>query len=92
MNKEISQTDKDMQKLSDLGWKTRFDTFETYWKEINDYEIVVSKHINSKSWDCTLVQHFDEYTDKMESAEVTINLNATFDWVIKLVDILSTGT
>ena len=86
--KEEPQINIDMRKLSDLGWKTRFDTFETYWKEINDYEIIVSKHINSKSWDCTLVQHFDENG----SDEININCDATFDWVIKLVDLLSAGT
>ena len=69
--------------------KNRCDTFDTYYKKINDYEVCVSKHINSKSWSVTLVE-WDESGN--HSDEITINYDATFDWVIQLTDVLSNGT
>lgn len=78
-----------MCRLSDLGWRNRCDTFDTYYKKINDYEVCVSKHINSKSWSVTLVE-WDESGN--HSDEITINYDATFDWVIQLTEVLSNGT
>ena len=77
-----------MCRLSDLGWRNRCDTFDTYYKKINDYEVCVSKHINSKSWSVTLVE-WDESGNN--SDEITINYDATFDWVVQLTEVLSNG-
>jgi len=73
-----------MNKLLELGWNHRYDTFETYYKKIGDYEIIVSKHINSKTWDCVLVQ----YCEIDESCEITVNNNATLEWVISFTKLL----
>jgi hypothetical protein len=78
-----------MTRLSDLGWKNQFDTFDTYYKKINNYEVIVSKHIDSKCWSVTLVS-WDE--SRNYSDEITMNYNATFDWVIQLTEVLSNST
>ena len=78
-----------MCRLSDLGWKNRCDTYDAYYKKINDYEVCVSKHINSKEWSVTLIE-WDE--GGRNSDEITINYDANIDWVIQLSEVLSNGT
>ncbi len=72
-----------MNQLTSLGWNSRFDTFETYYKKIGDYEIIVSKHISETKWDCTLVEWNEEVIN-----EITLNSDYDFEWIIKLVDVL----
>jgi hypothetical protein len=76
-----------MDKLIELGWKWRYDTFETYWKQIYNYEIIVSKHIKyEKAWTCTLVKN------EGGNDEITISHDCSFEWVKKIEDLLSTTT
>lgn len=74
----------DMSGLSSLGWKNQCDTFDTYYKKIGDYEILVSKHIKSRYWTVSLIDRGFQV-----SPEITINRNATFEWVVELTGILS---
>ena len=78
-----------MCRLSDLGWRNRCDTYDAYYKKINDYEVCVSKHINSKEWSVTLIE-WDG--GGINSDEITINYDANIDWVIQLTEVLSNGT
>jgi hypothetical protein len=93
MEKEIEKEQMNigdgMCRLSELGWRNRYDTFDTYYYEINDYKIYVSRHVNSQSWSVTLVEYDSEIN---EINEITINSNATFDWVIQLKEVLSNTT
>lgn len=73
-----------MDKLADLGWHFRFDTFETYWKPITeDLQICVSKHINSQTWNCCLINYSDGLND-----EITVNDNSTLEWVLSFTKLL----
>lgn len=76
---------KNMDKLVELGWKFRYDIFETYWKQIHNYEIIVSKHIKyEKAFTCTLVKY------EGGNDEITISHDCSFEWVKKIEDLLST--
>ncbi len=78
-----------MCRLSEMGWSNRCDTYDTYSKKINDYEIMVHKHINSKDWQCTLVEWNENGS---LSDEITINYDASFEWVVSIAELLSNGT
>ena len=69
--------------LDKLGFRHRYDTFFTYWKEIDDYEIIFSKHISNTDWVCTLVSHDTDHSD-----EITINYNCTTEWALNIVKLL----
>ena len=75
-----------MRRLSELGWQNRCDTFDTYYKKINNYEIVVSKHIKETKWQVTLVLHDGGFED-----EITINEDAKLEWIISITELLSNG-
>lgn len=71
-----------MNKLINLGWnKTSTTLYETYSKTINDYTIQVTKHINGTNWIASI-----QTCEEIEI--ITLNHDASFDWVIQLTDIL----
>lgn len=70
-----------MNQLTNLGWYNVYDTFESYYKKINDYEVCVSKHINGDNWIVSI-------QTEEEIEIITLNHDASFDWVIQLTDIL----
>lgn len=79
-----------MSPLSDRGWFNqqqviRTDAFDTYSKKINDCEIIVSKYTKSSKWECVLI----EFAADGRNDEITINYDATFDWVVSLEKLLS---
>jgi len=77
---------KNMNGLLELGWENRCDTFDTYYKKINDYEVCVSQHTTEKHWTVTLVHWHDNETN-----EIAINYDATFEWVVAISEMLSYG-
>jgi len=73
-----------MSRLSEMGWSNRGVTYDTYSKKINNYEIMVHRYINSTNWQCTLV----EWNGNL-SNEITINYDASFEWIISITELLS---
>lgn len=69
-----------MKRLIDLGWSSRLDTFETYYKSIDDYQIFVGRHIEQDPFWVTLIYH---------ECEIIVNYDADFDWVVSLDKLLS---
>lgn len=83
------KNNNDMSQLSNLeGWTNRCDTYDTYYKKINDYEICVTKYINSTKWEVVLIE-WDAHGS--QSNEIPLNYNATFEWVIKLTELLTSA-
>lgn len=70
-----------MDKLSKLGWESNFDTFFTYYKNYGNYRLIVDRHKDETNWSVTLV---DLCSSNKDQAEITINHNATVEWVIHL--------
>lgn len=66
------------------GWTNRCDTYDTYYKTINDFEVIVSKHISKTKWSCTLVQ----WLDSKDSDEIVIREDCTFEWIVYLTNLL----
>ena len=75
-----------MHNLCQLGWLNRCDTFDSYYKKINHYEIVVSRHISEEKWQCTLVEWNENGTD---SDEITISYDCDFYFVTEITNLLT---
>lgn len=73
------------EELSKLNWENRFDTFITYWKEIGEFKLYVSRHINESKWTATLVQ----WDEEPYSNEININYDTNFKWLMDMVQLLS---
>jgi hypothetical protein len=69
------------QELDKLNWESRFDTFISYWKNIGDYTLHVSRHIKETKWTVTLI-------DCDNDNEIVINYNANFKWLMDLANLL----
>jgi len=75
-----------MSALLDAGWKKDEDVsirWESYTKEVHGYKICVSRHVEGEKWAVALID-FD-----ME--QITVNEDATIEWVLDLVEILSSA-
>lgn len=74
-----------MHRLKELGFKAEYNSYETYFKEIRNFQILVHKHVEEVKWTVTLIEHHEE----RDSEEIEVNDNATFEWVCMLVKVLT---
>lgn len=70
-----------MNQLINLGWDYRFDSYETYWKDIKEFRLFVTKHINNKNFSTIIIDEDDN--------EFELSDNSTVEWVIKLEKLLN---
>lgn len=75
-----------MNRLIGLGYYNRFDTYDVYTKEINNFQITVSKHITKHKWQCVLVEWHEGGND---SDEITLSFDCSYEWVCDLDKVLS---
>lgn len=75
----------EMSELTNHGFKARYDTYESYMLNIDDYNIIINRHIKNTKFQCWLVENYD---GNEKSSEICINEDCDFEWVLNLVELL----
>lgn len=73
-----------MSELTKHNFKAHYDTFESYMLNIDDFNIIIDKHINETKYKCWIVSNYDG----VKSDEICINDDCTFEWIMDLVELL----